>query len=75
VNNAYATSSLMELEPYMDSAIAYFMTTLRHVQGQRIDFGLWLQLFAFGTFCAPFPTLRSKFPKENYAHIYTQRGW
>ncbi|KAK5553515.1 hypothetical protein LTR46_008490 [Exophiala xenobiotica] len=47
VNNAYATSSLMELEPYMDSAIAYFMTTLHHVQGQRIDFGLWLQLFAF----------------------------
>ncbi|KAK4943603.1 hypothetical protein LTR10_016898 [Elasticomyces elasticus] len=47
VNNAYATSSLMELEPYMDSAIAYFMTTLHDVQGQRIDFGLWLQLFAF----------------------------
>ena len=65
VNNAYATSSLMELEPYMDSAIAYFMTTLQRVQGQRIDFGLWLQLFAFGTYqyyARYFPPREIKFP-------------
>lgn len=48
VNNAYATSSLKELEPYMDSAIAHFMNALHRLQGECVDLGLWLQLFAFG---------------------------
>ncbi|EXJ75924.1 uncharacterized protein A1O5_00432 [Cladophialophora psammophila CBS 110553] len=47
VNNAYATTSLQELEPYMDSAITYFMDTLHHRQEECLDLGLWLQLFAF----------------------------
>lgn len=60
----------------MDSAIAYFMTTLHHVQGQRIDFGLWLQLFAFGTFCALFPIGKSNFQTiaHAYAHMHPQKG-
>lgn len=50
VNNAYATTSLMELEPYMDSAIAHFIKILRRRHTKRLDLGLWLQLFAFGIY-------------------------
>lgn len=49
VNNAYATTSLMELELYMSSATSHFMSALAQRQGQRLDLGVWLQLFAFGT--------------------------
>ena len=48
VNHAYATSSLMDLETYMDSAIQHFMRVLHQRQGEYLDLGLWLQLFAFG---------------------------
>jgi len=48
VNHAYAMSSLIDLEPYVDSAIQHFMSILRTRQGERLDFGVWLQLFAFG---------------------------
>ena len=40
--------SLKNLETYVDGAIAYFMTKMRERQGESIDMGLSVQLFAFG---------------------------
>lgn len=49
VNHVYATSSLMDLEHYVDNAIQHFMSILQTKQGKPFDFGVLLQLFAFGT--------------------------
>ena len=48
VSRAYAMDSLKDLEPYVDSAIRHFLTTLMASQDQEVDMGKWLQLFAFG---------------------------
>lgn len=40
--------SLKDLEPYVDDAVSHFMTKMRGMQGQNINMGLWVQLFAFG---------------------------
>lgn len=48
VNNVYATSSMIDLEPYVDSAIQHFINILNAKQGGPLDLGLFLQLFAFG---------------------------
>ena len=42
--------SLKDSETYVDSAIQFFMSKLEENQGQRIDMGLWVHLFAFGAF-------------------------
>jgi cytochrome P450 len=57
VNNAYTMSSLVQFEPLVDSAIEEFLAQLctRFVdksEGDRVlDFGEWLQYFAFDVIC------------------------
>ncbi|KAK5047475.1 hypothetical protein LTR84_006571 [Exophiala bonariae] len=38
VNHVYATSSLIDLEPYVDSAIQHFVSILRTKEGKSFDF-------------------------------------
>ncbi|KAH7410197.1 pisatin demethylase [Phaeosphaeria sp. MPI-PUGE-AT-0046c] len=57
VNNAYAMSSLVQFEPLVDSAIHEFLAQLRSrytaESGNEkvVDFGKWLQFFAFDVIC------------------------
>lgn len=39
--------SLMDLEKYVEDAVAHFMTKMNELQGQSVDMGNWVQLFAF----------------------------
>ena len=48
VSRIYSMESLKELETYVDDAISYFMDKMQERQGQSIDMGLFVQLFAFG---------------------------
>ncbi|KAL2414082.1 Cytochrome P450 monooxygenase [Exophiala dermatitidis] len=47
VANAYSMSTLVELEPMTDDCIDIFQTKLDSKQGKDIDFGEWLQWYAF----------------------------
>lgn len=38
----------MDLEKYVEDAVAHFITKMNELQGQRVDMGNWVQLFAFG---------------------------
>lgn len=40
--------SLKDLEIYVDDAVSHFITKLGEMQGQNVNMGLWVQLFAFG---------------------------
>jgi hypothetical protein len=57
VNNAYAMTSLVQFEPLVDSAIREFLAQLhdRYADkcgdGSVLDFGEWLQYFAFDVIC------------------------
>jgi cytochrome P450 len=54
VNNAYAMSSLVQFEPLVDSAIREFLAQLRNRftgSDKMLDFGEWLQYFAFDVIC------------------------
>jgi hypothetical protein len=56
-SNAYAMSSLVQFEPFVDSAIREFLIQLhdRYVDDGKddkiLDLGEWLQLFAFDVIC------------------------
>jgi hypothetical protein len=56
-SNAYAMSSLVQFEPFVDSAIQTFLSQLRSryidsdEDNETLDFGKWLQLFAFDVIC------------------------
>ena len=39
---------LRNLEKYVDDAMSHFMMKMREMQGQNVNMGLWVQLFAFG---------------------------
>ncbi|KAI0514712.1 cytochrome P450 [Xylaria bambusicola] len=59
VARAYAMDSMVNLEPMIDELIADLLRKLRELQGQRIDLGHWVQLYAFDivgsiTFSRPF---------------------
>jgi len=54
VSRIYSMDSLKELEPYVDDAIDVFLTRMRERQGQVVDMGLWVQLYAFGVFSKDF---------------------
>ncbi len=51
VSRAYAMDSLKDLEEYVDHAVTIFLDNMSERQGQVIDMGNWVQLFAFGTRC------------------------
>lgn len=48
VSRAYAMDSLKDLEPYVDNAVAVFLGQMNQRQGQVLDMGNFVQLFAFG---------------------------
>ena len=48
VSRIYYMDSLKDLEKYVDDAVDVFMKEMEGMQGQSIDMGLWVQLFAFG---------------------------
>ncbi|KAK0922838.1 hypothetical protein LTS16_012210 [Friedmanniomyces endolithicus] len=47
VSRAYAMDSLKDLEEYVDHAVTVFLDNMSERQGQVIDMGNWVQLFAF----------------------------
>ena len=51
VNNAYAMSTLVQFEPFVDSTTTEFLNQLSHrfadQPGKVCDFGEWLQFYAF----------------------------
>lgn len=48
VSRIYSMDSLKDLEKYVDDAVDVFMTKMQEMQGQSVNMGLWVQLFAFG---------------------------
>ena len=47
VSRIYAMDSLQELQKYVDDAVQHFMSKMREMQGQNVNMGRWVQLFAF----------------------------
>lgn len=39
---------MKKLEPYVDSAILFFLKKLASMEDQKIDVGRWTRLFAYG---------------------------
>ncbi|KAK4980787.1 hypothetical protein LTR66_010359 [Elasticomyces elasticus] len=59
ISRPYAMESLKELEPYVDDAVDRFMGHMKDREGETVDMGKWVQLFAFDiigevTFSKPF---------------------
>jgi hypothetical protein len=48
VSRIYAIESLKGLEKYVEDAVSHFMVKMGEIQGQNMDMGNWVQLFAFG---------------------------
>lgn len=48
VQSAYNMTSIKDLEPYVDDCVRKFITAMTERQGQIIDMGKWVQLYAFG---------------------------
>lgn len=48
VSHIYSMDSLKDLEKYVDDAVHVFIKKVEGMQGQSMDMGLWVQLFAFG---------------------------
>jgi hypothetical protein len=55
-------SALKDLEDYVDQTVSTFLEKMKENEGQNIDMGRWVQLFAFGTYAllATYSTLRIK---------------
>ncbi|MCJ1363635.1 hypothetical protein MMC16_002742 [Acarospora aff. strigata] len=47
VSRIYSMDGLRNLEKYVDDAMSHFMMKMREMQGQNVNMGLWVQLFAF----------------------------
>ncbi|SLM40221.1 cytochrome p450 family protein [Lasallia pustulata] len=47
VSHIYSMDSLKDLEKYVDDAVHVFIKKVEGMQGQSMDMGLWVQLFAF----------------------------
>lgn len=48
VSRPYSMDALRDLEPYVDKAVEVFLENMSQREGQIIDMGNWVQLFAFG---------------------------
>jgi hypothetical protein len=53
VSHIYAVDSLKDLEKYVEDAVSHFISKLHKMQGNEVDLGVWLQLFAFGKRSSP----------------------
>lgn len=57
VSNAYAMTSLVQFEPLVDSTTTEFLKQLRQRYADKlgdcgiVDFGTWLQFYAFDVIC------------------------
>ncbi|KAF1349044.1 cytochrome P450 family protein [Delphinella strobiligena] len=47
ISSAYSMTSLKDLEPHVDECVHKFLDIMDGMQGQVIDMGKWVQLFAF----------------------------
>lgn len=56
VSRIYSMESLKHLETYVDDAVSHLLAKMQQRQGQSIDMGLFVQLFAFGQFRIPIST-------------------
>lgn len=82
-SNAYAMSSLVQFEPFVDSTIQEFVKQLheRYVEdknaGKVLDFGEWLQLFAFDVICELTFSKRMGFVEreEDVGNIISNLQW
>jgi cytochrome P450 len=80
VNNAYAMSSLVQFEPLVDSAIREFLSQLRNRfagSDKVLDFGEWLQYFAFDVICELTYSKRMGFIESggDVEHIISNLQW
>lgn len=65
VAQAYSMSSLRRLEPMIDEVTLLFLNVMRELLGQPVDFGKWVQWYAFDviglvTFSRTFGFLRER---------------
>lgn len=60
ISSAYSMTSLKDLEPYVDDCVCKFLDRMADMQGQVIDMGKWVQLFAFGMYLLIYHTLSSR---------------
>ncbi|EPS38643.1 hypothetical protein H072_7610 [Dactylellina haptotyla CBS 200.50] len=47
VAKAYAMTTIVEYEPFVDDTTSLFLTKMEELAGQTIDFAIWLQYYAF----------------------------
>jgi hypothetical protein len=47
-------SSLKDLEDYVDQTLSTFLTKMKEHEGESVDMGKFVQLFAFGKPMSPF---------------------
>jgi hypothetical protein len=82
-SNAYAMSSLVQFEPFVNSTIREFVKQLheRYVDDENadrmLDFGEWLQLFAFDVICELTFSKRMGFVErgEDVGNIISNLQW
>ncbi|KAH5769258.1 hypothetical protein HBI88_170060 [Parastagonospora nodorum] len=82
-SNAYAMSSLVQFEPFVNSTIREFIKQLheRYVDDENadkiLDFGEWLQLFAFDVICELTFSKRMGFVErgEDVGNIISNLQW
>ena len=48
VSSIYSMDALKDLEKYVDDAVSHFVRKMQDQQGQNMNLGLFVQLFAFG---------------------------
>jgi hypothetical protein len=54
-------SALKDLEEYVDQTVSTFLEKMKEHEGENVDMGRWVQLFAFGTCTFP-ATYRATYP-------------
>lgn len=52
VSQMFSMSSIRQFEPMADECSAIFMSAMHELQGQVLDFGVWLQWYAFDVIAA-----------------------
>lgn len=62
---AYAFAALRQMEPLIDECTTMFMDAMRELAGEPVDFGEWVQWYAFDvigaiTFCKTFGFMESR---------------
>ena len=76
VSSAYSMEALKDLEPFVDTAINVFMDCMKQREGQIVDMGNWVQLFAFGKLLMfALKLLEADLPRRHWRIILQQTLW